>query len=136
SGENEVSLDDVIQIYNGAVEKGILKIMSKIGISTVQSYQGAQIFEILGLNQGVVDKCFKGTVSRIEGIGFDELSVEILKWHEHAYPSSSIVKNNLEEGGIYQWKRRGEDHIFNRSEEHTSELQSRENLVCRLLLEK
>src|SRR5690606_22976267 len=113
SGENEVSLDDVIQIYNGAVEKGILKIMSKIGISTVQSYQGAQIFEILGLNQRVVDKCFKGTVSRIEGIGFDELSVEILKWHEHAYPSSSIVKNNLEEGGIYQWKRRGEDHIFN-----------------------
>ena len=113
SGENEVSLDDVIQIYNGAVEKGILKIMSKIGISTVQSYQGAQIFEILGLNQRVVDKCFKGTVSRIEGIGFDELSIEILKWHEHAYPSSSIVKNNLEEGGIYQWKRRGEDHIFN-----------------------
>ena len=87
--------------------------MSKIGISTVQSYQGAQIFEILGLNQRVVDKCFRGTISRIEGIGFDELSREILNWHDHAFPSSSIVKNELEEGGVYQWKRRGEDHIFN-----------------------
>ena len=110
---DELSLDDVITTYNKAIDKGILKIMSKIGISTVQSYQGAQIFEILGLNKRVVDKCFKGTVSRIEGIGFDELSVEILRWHEHAYPSSSFVKNDLDTGGVYQWKRRGEDHIFN-----------------------
>lgn len=104
---------NIINIYNKAVEKGILKIMSKIGISTVQSYQGAQIFEILGLNQHVVDKCFRGTISRIEGIGFDELSVEILQWHNHAFPKSSIVKKDLDEGGIYQWKRRGEDHVFN-----------------------
>lgn len=109
----DLDLDKVIKIYNKAIDSGILKIMSKIGISTVQSYQGAQIFEILGLNRKVVEKCFKGTVSRIEGIGFDELSVEILRWHEHAYPSSSFVRNDLETGGVYQWKRRGEDHIFN-----------------------
>ncbi|WP_236977954.1 glutamate synthase large subunit [Membranihabitans maritimus] len=107
------SLDAVIKVYNAAVEKGLLKIMSKIGISTVQSYQGAKIFEILGLNHRVVSKCFSGTVSRIEGIGFDELSNEILKWHSMAYPSSAIVHKGLDEGGIYQWKQRGEKHLFN-----------------------
>src|SRR5690606_30319716 len=75
SGENEVSLNDVIKFYSGAVEKRIIKIMSKYGISTVQSYQVAQIFKILGLKQRVVDKCFKEALSRIEGIGFAELSV-------------------------------------------------------------
>uniref|UniRef100_UPI00374D2CF4 glutamate synthase large subunit n=1 Tax=Membranihabitans marinus TaxID=1227546 RepID=UPI00374D2CF4 len=107
------SLDEVIKVYIYAVENGLLKIMSKIGISTVLSYQGAKIFEILGLNSSVVKKCFRGTVSRIEGIGFDELSQETLKWHSMAFPSSAIVHSGLDEGGVYQWKQRGEDHLFN-----------------------
>lgn len=124
--DDHQSIQKIINIYNSAIEKGILKVMSKIGISTVQSYQGAQIFEILGLNQRVVDKCFRGTISRIEGIGFDEISMEILRWYEHAYPTSSIVKNDLEEGGIYQWKRRGEDHIFNPQTIHLLQYSTRQ----------
>ena len=107
------SLEDLINIYQKAIGKGLLKIMSKIGISTLQSYQGAQIFEALGINSEVVNSCFKGTVSRIEGIGFDGIAKEVIIKHQLAYPELVIPNPRLETGGIYQWKRRGEYHLFN-----------------------
>ncbi|MFN9680568.1 MAG: glutamate synthase central domain-containing protein, partial [Bacteroidota bacterium] len=102
-----------IYTFKKSIDKGILKIMSKIGISTLQSYQGAQIFEALGLATEVVDKCFKGTISRIEGIGFDGIAQEILELQHRAYPTQGGHDLQLDVGGIYQWKVKGEAHLFN-----------------------
>eukprot|EP01013_Petalomonas_cantuscygni_P021154 TRINITY_DN4018_c0_g2_i1.p1 TRINITY_DN4018_c0_g2~~TRINITY_DN4018_c0_g2_i1.p1 ORF type:complete len:1146 (-),score=-10.50 TRINITY_DN4018_c0_g2_i1:1504-4548(-) len=96
--------------YKAAIGKGLLKVLSKMGISTLQSYQSAQIFEAVGLGAEVIDRCFKGTVSRISGVSFDELADEVLVRHHAAYKTKSPL---LEAGGIYQWKRRGEKHLFN-----------------------
>ncbi|MHA7130596.1 glutamate synthase large subunit [Algoriphagus namhaensis] len=96
--------------YQTAIGKGLLKVLSKMGISTLQSYQGAQIFEALGLGPEVIDRCFKGTISRISGISFDDLAEEVLVRHRAAYQTDTPV---LETGGVYQWKRRGEKHLFN-----------------------
>lgn len=111
--DNHYNLDDCISIYQKAIGKGLLKIMSKIGISTLQSYQGAQIFEALGINKEVIEECFKGTVSRIEGIGFDGIAKETLIKHKLAYPEAPVPNPRLEVGGVFQWKRRGEYHLFN-----------------------
>ena len=116
----------VIKTYQKAIGKGLLKIMSKNGISTLQAYQGAQIFEILGLNSEVTDECFKGAVSRIEGIGYDEIAMEAMIRHEAAYPSAAI-KQRLEVGGVYQWKRRGEAHLLNPQTIHLLQFSSRKN---------
>ncbi len=105
--------NDLFEIYDKAVGKGILKILSKIGISTVQSYQGAQIFEILGLSEEVVEKCFKGSISRIGGLSMDDLAKEILLAHHSAYPKMYENNKSLDVGGVYQWKQRGEAHLFN-----------------------
>lgn len=99
--------------YIKAVNEGLLKVFSKMGISTLQSYQGAQIFEIIGLNKEVVDKCFTGAVSRIEGMGLDEIGREALVKHSLAFSKKSIPVDRLPVGGIYQWKRKGEFHLFN-----------------------
>jgi len=99
--------------YIKAVNEGLLKVFSKMGISTLQSYQGAQIFEIIGLNKEVVDKCFTGAVSRIEGMGLDEIAREALVKHSLAFSKKSIPVDRLPVGGIYQWKRKGEFHLFN-----------------------
>ncbi|THH41458.1 glutamate synthase large subunit [Neolewinella litorea] len=125
--EEGYELKDVIKIYRKAVGKGILKIMSKIGISTLQSYQGAQIFEILGLNHKVVDECFRGSISRIEGIGYDGLASEVLVRHRLAYPKEYIPNPKLEVGGVYQWKRRGEAHTFNPKSIHFLQVAARKN---------
>jgi glutamate synthase (NADPH/NADH) large chain len=99
--------------YIKAVNDGLLKVFSKMGISTLQSYQGAQIFEIIGLNKEVVDKCFTGAVSRIAGMGLDEIAREALVKHSLAFSKKSIPVDRLPVGGIYQWKRKGEFHLFN-----------------------
>ncbi len=104
---------EVFENYIKAINYGLLKIFSKMGISTIQSYQGAQIFEALGIHQKVIDKCFFRTVSRIGGLGFDEIAKDVLIRHKLAYPEKPIPKQRLEEGGLYQWKRRGEYHLFN-----------------------
>jgi glutamate synthase (NADPH/NADH) large chain len=83
--------------------------MSKMGISTLQSYQSSQIFEALGIGSDVIERCFRGTISRIEGISFDDLAKEVLIRHDLAYENQ---RNELQVGGIYQWKRRGEKHLF------------------------
>ncbi len=122
----EKTLKKVISIYQKAVGKGLLKIMSKNGISTLQAYQGAQIFEILGLNRQVANECFNGAVSRIEGIGYDEIAMEALIRQEAAYPSIPI-QQRLEVGGVYQWKRRGEAHLLNPQTIHLLQFSSRKN---------
>ncbi|MBN1794061.1 MAG: glutamate synthase large subunit [Candidatus Omnitrophica bacterium] len=99
--------------YINAVNEGILKILSKMGISTLQGYRGAQIFEALGLHDEVIDRCFTGTVSRIGGAGFEELQRETLLRHESAFPERGIEAPHLATGGIYQWKRDGEFHLWN-----------------------
>jgi glutamate synthase (NADPH/NADH) large chain len=104
---------EIFDSYIQAINYGLLKIFSKMGISTIQSYQGAQIFEAVGINSKVIEKCFFRTVSRLGGIGFDEIAKETLIRHKLAFPDKPQVKQSLEVGGVYQWKRRGEYHLFN-----------------------
>ena len=114
--DSEYDLDKYKNIYIKAVNKGLLKIMSKLGISTVASYRGAQAFEALGISSEVVAKCFKGTVSRIEGMTFDMLAKEVLTKHRVAFENE--LQNELIDLGVYQWKRRGEFHLFNPASVH------------------
>ncbi|MDX1941743.1 MAG: glutamate synthase large subunit [Saprospiraceae bacterium] len=120
-------LDKLIDIYNKALGKGLLKIMSKIGISTFQSYQGAQIFEALGIHKSVIDECFTGTVSRIQGIGFDEIAREAIARHQMAYPDKNIPNPKLDVGGVFQWKQQGEAHLFNPQTIHLLQYSTRKN---------
>jgi len=101
--------------YIKAIKDGILKILSKMGISTLRSYRGAQIFEALGLSEGFVEKYFKGTVSRIGGLGLEEIAEETIKRHRLAYPERGNAVGILESGGVYQWKKDGEFHLWNPS---------------------
>ena len=98
-----------------ALAKGVRKTMSKIGVSTVASYTGAQIFEALGLGPEVIDTCFTGTTSRLGGVGFSVLAEEVLTRHRRAFPSDEVRAPHraLEVGGEYQWRREGELHLFN-----------------------
>jgi glutamate synthase (NADPH) large chain len=111
--QTNLSDEELKKNYIKAINDGLLKVFSKMGISTLQSYQGAQIFEILGLNQDVVDKYFTGATSRIEGMGLDEIARETLAKHYFAFNKRDIPVNRLPVGGIYQWKRKGEFHLFN-----------------------
>ena len=100
--------------FNTAIGKGILKVMNKIGISTLHSYRGSQIFEIVGFNSQFVEKYFPYTASRIEGIGLYEIEKEIDQRYRQAYPDNKINKNlSLNIGGDYRWRRNGERHLFN-----------------------
>ncbi|HAQ22270.1 MAG TPA: glutamate synthase large subunit [Acidimicrobiaceae bacterium] len=98
-----------------ACDQGLLKIMSKMGISTVASYTGAQIFEAIGLGEDLVASCFTGTVSRLGGIGLDVLAAEVAARHALAFPPNPEERSHrtLEVGGEYQWRREGEYHLFN-----------------------
>ncbi|MDX2196522.1 MAG: glutamate synthase large subunit [Cytophagales bacterium] len=111
--------------YIKAVGDGLLKIMSKMGISTIQSYNGAQIFEALGISKKVIDKYFTGTVSRIEGLDLDGIAKEANIKHSLAFPEKEIPNTKLEVGGVYQWKRRGEFHLFNPESIHLLQLSTR-----------
>lgn len=105
--------EKLIYNYTKSVCDGLLKIFSKMGISTLQSYHGSQIFEILGINKDVVDKYFTGGISRIEGLNLDDIAREALNKHINGFKASDDEVNLLTEGGIYQWKRKGEAHLFN-----------------------
>ncbi|MCW8132828.1 MAG: glutamate synthase large subunit [Planctomycetota bacterium] len=104
--------------YIKAVKKGVVKVMSKMGISTIQSYRGAQIFEAIGLNTLVVERYFTGTASRVEGIGLEEIAKEQLARHARAYPERDEPVEALDAGGHYQWRRDGEYHLFNPDSVH------------------
>lgn len=110
----EYSVDEAIKNYNKAIGKGILKVMNKIGISTLNSYRGSQLFECIGINTKTVDKYFPHTPTRIQGIGLYEIEKEISKRHTRAYGKQEIPANlDLEIGGQYRWRRNGEKHLFN-----------------------
>ncbi|GAA1303530.1 glutamate synthase large subunit [Saccharothrix xinjiangensis] len=98
-----------------ALGKGVRKTMSKMGVSTVASYTGAQIFEAIGLGDEVVESCFTGTTSRLGGIGFDVVAEEVARRHRTAFPADDVRPHHreLETGGDYQWRREGEAHLFN-----------------------
>ncbi len=98
--------------YIKAVGKGLKKVMSKMGISTYQSYCGAQIFDAVGLSQAFVDQYFTGTHTRIEGIGLAEVAQEAVYWHEAAYGDAHIYRHHLDVGGDYAYRVRGEDHVW------------------------
>jgi glutamate synthase (NADPH/NADH) large chain len=96
-----------------AATKGVVKVMSKMGISAVQSYHGAQVFEAVGLRQDVIDEYFTGTASRVGGVGLDVLAEEVLMRHRAAFPERTVGDHVLPTGGQYQWRSDGEFHVFN-----------------------
>ncbi len=112
---NSVDPKKAIYNYVKGLGKGVLKTMSKMGISTVASYTGAQVFEAIGLSQDLVDEYFTGTVSRLGGISMDDIAREITARHRTAYPDRATMRahRGLEIGGHYQWRREGEHHLFN-----------------------
>ncbi|MBU1868995.1 MAG: glutamate synthase large subunit, partial [Candidatus Omnitrophica bacterium] len=113
--EKELSLDlkSALHNYIKAVDKGILKILSKMGISTLQSYRGAQIFEAVGIHRGVIDKHFPGTISRIGGVSIGGIEQETVLRHGQAFPKRKIEASCLPSGGLYQWRKDGESHLWN-----------------------
>ena len=115
SGElNGTNPDYAVKNFIKANEKGLVKVMSKMGISTVQSYRGAQIFEAIGLNQELIDRYFTWTPSRIEGIGLEVVEEETLRRHRSAFATEYIAgERELEMGSLYQWRRHGEVHQWN-----------------------
>ena len=109
----KINSEKAIDNFNKAIAKGIIKIMNKIGISTLHSYRGAQIFEALGLNENFINKFFSETPTRIEGIGLKEIENETSKRHKITYSEKTIDGLSLEIGGEYRWRRDGEEHLFN-----------------------
>ncbi|HYL39281.1 MAG TPA: glutamate synthase large subunit, partial [Bryobacteraceae bacterium] len=110
---NGIAFETALKNYKKAVNKGLLKVFSKMGISTLQSYRGAQIFEAIGLNKSLVERYFTGTASRIEGVGLDVLAREAKMKHDHAFRPLSDADTELALGGNYQYRARGEYHLFN-----------------------
>ena len=110
----EFTFEEAIENYNKAIGKGILKVMNKIGISTLNSYRGSQLFECIGLNTVLVDRYFPNTPTRIQGIGLYEVEKEISKRHNDAFRKEKVAADlDLEIGGEYRWRRDGEKHMFN-----------------------
>ena len=99
--------------YAKAISKGLVKVISKMGISTVQSYHGAQVFEAIGLHASLVDKYFEGTASRISGLGLGGIAEEVRRQHHRAFPSRSLPQVGLDPGGEYRFRSEGEHHLFN-----------------------
>ncbi|MCG3148741.1 MAG: Ferredoxin-dependent glutamate synthase 1 [Verrucomicrobiae bacterium] len=116
-----------VKNYLKAAAKGVVKTMAKMGISTIQSYRGAQIFEAIGINSAVVDKYFTWTASRVEGIGIDEIAREVLLRHQRAFPDRPVNGEVLDAGGQYQWRKDGEYHLFNPDTIHKLQIATRTN---------
>jgi glutamate synthase (NADPH/NADH) large chain len=108
----DLSPEKAIQNFQKALAKGLLKVMSKMGISTYMSYCGAQVFEAIGLNKSLMDKYFKGTESNIEGIGVLEVAEESLRLHQQAFGRDPILAHALDAGGEYAFRVRGEEHMW------------------------
>ena len=109
----EIDHAQAVLRYRKAIKKGVVKVMSKMGISTIQSYRGAQIFEAIGLNDGFIRKYFDKTASRIGGVGLEEIARETIHHHARAYADREAGPSLLDWGGQYQWRREGEFHLFN-----------------------
>lgn len=106
--------ETIVRRYRKGVAKGMMKVMAKIGISTLHSYKGAQIFEAVGLGEDVIARCFKGTASRIKGVNLETLAEESLRRHEKAYPERDLVRLPiLDNPGDFHWRANGEVHMWN-----------------------
>src|SRR6202795_3209494 len=114
-GELPQKLDDkeIVKRYIKSIDKGLLKVMSKMGISTYQSYCGAQIFDAIGLKSEFVAKYFTGTATRIEGVGLAEIAEEAVRRHRDAFSDSPVYRTMLDVGGEYAFRVRGEEHVWN-----------------------
>ena len=114
-GELPQKLDEkeIVKRYIKSIDKGLLKVMSKMGISTYQSYCGAQIFDAVGLKSDFVAKYFTGTATRIEGVGLAEIAEEAVRRHRDAFSDAPIYRAMLDVGGDYAFRVRGEDHVWN-----------------------
>src|SRR5688572_10947221 len=123
----DIKHKDACKNYVKAAVKGVVKVISKMGISTIQSYRGAQIFEAIGLNQSVIDKYFTWTASRVEGVGADVLAREVEIRHREAFPPRSVNGHVLDVGGQYQWRQGGEYHLFNPQTVHKLQRACRSN---------
>jgi glutamate synthase (NADPH/NADH) large chain len=110
---NGIAFETALKNYKKAINKGLLKVFSKMGISTLQSYRGAQVFEAVGLNKAMVDRYFTGTASRIGGIGLDVLAREAKSKHDHAFRPITEAETELAIGGSYQYRVHGEYHLYN-----------------------
>jgi glutamate synthase (NADPH/NADH) large chain/glutamate synthase (ferredoxin) len=108
----ELSAEKAIGNYIKAVGKGLSKIMSKMGVSTYMSYCGAQLFEAIGLDRGLIDKFFRGTASQVGGIGVFEVAEEAIRMHSAAFGTDPVLADRLEAGGEYAWRVRGEEHMW------------------------
>ncbi|XP_071536685.1 uncharacterized protein [Panulirus ornatus] len=108
---SNLTLKDVFKNYSAAMERGLSKVMAKMGISTLQSYKGAQIFEAVGISEEIVNKCFKGTASRIGGVTFENLANETLERHRLSYGDRECDTLVLRNPGFYHWRSGGEKHI-------------------------
>ena len=112
--EHQWTDDKLVKAYRTGVAKGMLKVMAKMGISTLHSYKGAQIFEAIGLNEDVIEICFTNTASRIQGVGFDVLAQEAMRRHELGYPAQNLNHSyELPNPGEYHWRAGGERHAWN-----------------------
>jgi glutamate synthase (NADPH/NADH) large chain len=107
-----LSPEKVIYNYQKAIGKGLMKVFSKMGISTYMSYCGAQIFEAIGLNRALIDKYFRGTPSNVEGIGIFEVAEEAIRMHQQAFGNDPVLTNMLDAGGEYAFRIRGEEHMW------------------------
>ncbi|MFC7060962.1 glutamate synthase large subunit [Halobacillus seohaensis] len=121
------SLDFAVNRYVNAVTDGVIKILSKMGISTIQSYRGAQIFEAVGIHPEVIDRYFTRTASRLGGIGLDIIEKEVLMRHENAFGEHRKGSKNLDPGDDYQYRANGEDHQYNPKTIHTLQYACRSN---------
>ncbi|MBH5319126.1 glutamate synthase large subunit [Paenibacillus sp. GSMTC-2017] len=122
-----VSHEKAVKNFIKAATKGVVKVLSKMGISTIQSYRGAQIFEALGLREDVINQYFTWTQSRIGGIGLDVIAEETLKHHNRAFAEQEGSEKELDSGGDYQWRKDGEDHLYTPQTIHTLQMASRAN---------
>src|SRR5262249_42259365 len=110
--DEKLSDKDILKRYIKAIDKGMLKVIAKMGISTYQSYCGAQIFDAVGLASEFVDRFFSGTATTIEGVGLAEIAEETMRRHTEAFGPSPVLQSSLEVGGEYAFRLRGEDHVW------------------------
>ncbi|HWP93601.1 MAG TPA: glutamate synthase large subunit [Thermodesulfobacteriota bacterium] len=123
----DITYEKAVEKYIKATVKGVVKVMSKMGISTIQSYRGAQIFEAVGLDQKFIDKYFTWTASRVGGVGIDVIAEEARMRHERAFPDRPVDCKTLDVGGKYQWRHDGEYHMFNPQTVHKLQRACRTN---------
>ena len=110
---DEYSYEEAEERYVYGAIKGVTKVMAKMGVATIKSYRGAQLFESMGIDQKVIDKYFTWTITQVNGMSIEGIARESLERHAHAFPTMKTDSTTLDVGGHYQWRKEGEHHLFN-----------------------